>query len=181
MSRKLPEELAPVLARTGHQWPQADEDGLRKAAGLWREFGTEAERLGKRGGDSAKRVAGDNSGRAVEAFEAYWQAFSGSGKGHLDDAHSATGLIAGAFDKAARAVDSCKGDIVATLTELAAELKKAEEQAAKAKEAAAAIAAATQTTQSGGSAPGGVFGGSGRASTPSRPGCRTPPPRRSPR
>ncbi|AUY51166.1 toxin glutamine deamidase domain-containing protein [Streptomyces sp. CB01881] len=164
MSRKLPEELAPVLARTGHQWPQADEDGLRKAAGLWREFGVEAERLGKRGGDSARRVAGDNSGRAVEAFEAYWQAFSGSGKGHLDDAHSATGLVAGAFDQAARAVDSCKGDIVATLTELAAELKKAEEQAARAKQAAAEVAAATTTTKDatakdGGAAPGGVFGG----------------------
>ncbi|MEV0535669.1 toxin glutamine deamidase domain-containing protein [Kitasatospora sp. NPDC050463] len=156
MSRKLPEELAPVLARTGHQWPQADEDGLRRAAGHWREFGTEAERLGKRGGDSAKRVTGENSGRAVEAFGEYWRAFSGSGTGHLDDAHAATALVAGAFDKAARAVDSCKADLVATLTELAAELKKAEEQAAHAKAAAAEVAAATR---GGEAASGGVFGG----------------------
>ncbi|MGV9265208.1 toxin glutamine deamidase domain-containing protein [Kitasatospora sp. NPDC003701] len=156
MSRKLPEELAPVLARTGHQWPQADEDGLRRAAGLWREFGTEAERLGKRGGDSAKRVTEENSGRAVEAFGEYWRAFSGGGTGHLDDAHAATALVAGAFDKAARAVDSCKADLVATLTELAAELKKAEEQAAEAKAAATEVAAATR---SDGAAPGGVFGG----------------------
>lgn len=156
MSRKLPEELAPVLARTGHQWPQADEDGLRRAAGHWREFGTEAERLGKRGGDSAKRVTGENSGRAVEAFGEYWRAFSGSGTGHLDDAHAATALVAGAFDKAARAVDSCKADLVATLTELAAELKKAEEQAARAKAAAAEVATATR---SGEAASGGVFGG----------------------
>ncbi|MFI9328187.1 toxin glutamine deamidase domain-containing protein [Kitasatospora sp. NPDC052868] len=157
MSRKLPDELVPVLARTGHQWPQADEDGLRKAAGHWREFATESERLAKRGGDSAKRVTGENSGLAVEAFGEYWQAFTGGGKGHLDDAHSAAGLVAGAFDTAARAVDGCKADIVATLNELAAELKKAEEQAAQAKEAAAKIAAAAQN--GGGDAPGGVFGG----------------------
>ncbi|MEU1421143.1 toxin glutamine deamidase domain-containing protein [Kitasatospora sp. NPDC005751] len=156
MSRKLPEELAPLLARTGHQWPQADEDGLRRAAGLWRDFGVEAERLGKRGGDSAKRVTGENSGRAVDAFGEYWRAFSGRGTGHLDDAHSATILVAGAFDKAARAVDSCKADLVATLTELAAELKKAEEQAARAKAAAAEVATATRGD---GAAPGGVFGG----------------------
>ncbi|MFJ9946835.1 toxin glutamine deamidase domain-containing protein [Kitasatospora sp. NPDC091207] len=156
MSRKLPEELAPVLARTGHRWPQADEDGLRRAAGLWRDFGTEAERLGKRGGDSAKRVTGENSGRAVEAFGEYWRAFSGGGTGHLDDAHTATTLVAGAFDTAARAVDSCKAELVATLTELAAELKKADEQAVRAKAAAAEVATATRT---GGAAPGGVFGG----------------------
>ncbi|GAA2813959.1 toxin glutamine deamidase domain-containing protein [Kitasatospora sp. CM 4170] len=168
MSRKLPEELAPVLARTGHRWPQADEDGLRKAAGLWREFGTEAERLGKRGGDSAKRITAENSGRAVDAFEAYWRAFSGSGKGHLDDAHSAAGLVAGAFDQAARAVDSCKADIVAALNELAAELKQAEEQAARAKAAAAQVAAAT----GGGDAGGGIFGGLRRGANAVAEGLR---------
>ncbi|MGW6917130.1 toxin glutamine deamidase domain-containing protein [Kitasatospora sp. NPDC054939] len=150
MSRKLPEELAPVLARTGRQWPQADEDGLRRAGALWREFGVEAERLGKRGGDSVRRITGENSGRAVEAFGEYWRAFSGSGRGHLDDAHSAAGLVAGAFDKAAGAVESCKADIVAALTELAADLKQAEEMAAKAKAAAAAVADAAGRGESGG-------------------------------
>ncbi|MEV7778254.1 toxin glutamine deamidase domain-containing protein [Kitasatospora sp. NPDC088351] len=160
MSRKLPEELAPLLARTGHRWPQADEDGLRKAAGLWRELGAEAERLGRRGGDSARRVTGENSGRAVEAFGEYWRAFSGGGKGHLDDAHSAAGLVAGAFDRAARAVDGCKADVVAALTELAAELKQAEEQAARARAAAVKAAEAAESARNGsGAAPGGVFGG----------------------
>ncbi|SOB83449.1 toxin glutamine deamidase domain-containing protein [Streptomyces sp. 1331.2] len=140
MSRKLPEELVPVLARTGHQWPQADEEGLRKAAGVWREFGTEADRLTRRCGESVHRVTADNSGHAVEAFGAYWQAFSGGGKGHLDDTHTAVGLVAGAFDTAARAVDTCKAEIVATLQQLAADLRQAEEQAAKAKEAAGKVA-----------------------------------------
>ncbi|MFF4921063.1 toxin glutamine deamidase domain-containing protein [Kitasatospora sp. NPDC001261] len=142
MSRKLPEELVPVLARTGRLWPQADEEGLRKAAGVWREFGKEADRLTRRCGESVRRVTADNSGHAVEAFGAYWQAFSGGGKGHLDDAHSAVGLVAGAFDTSARAVDTCKAEIIATLRQLAAELRQAEEQAAKAKEAAGKIAAA---------------------------------------
>ncbi|MFG2903784.1 toxin glutamine deamidase domain-containing protein [Kitasatospora sp. NPDC048286] len=151
MSRKLPEELAPVLARTGQQWPQADEEGLRKAAGVWREFGKEADRLTRRCGESVRRVTADNSGHAVEAFGAYWQGFSGGGRGHLDDAHSAVGLVAGAFDTAARAVDTCKAEIIATLRQLAAELKQAEEQAAKAKEAAgrAAAAADGDPTKSG--------------------------------
>ncbi|MFD8752073.1 SUKH-4 family immunity protein [Kitasatospora sp. NPDC059577] len=97
MSRKLPEELVPVLARTGHPWPQADEEGLRRAAGVWREFGTEADRLTRRCGESVRRVTADNSGCAVEAFGAYWQTCSGADKGHLDDAHTAVGLVAGAF------------------------------------------------------------------------------------
>nr|BFD91913.1 hypothetical protein KitaXyl93_32730 [Kitasatospora sp. Xyl93] len=155
MSRKLPEELVPVLARTGQQWPQADEEGLRKAAGVWREFGKEADRLTRRCGESVRRVTADNSGHAVEAFGAYWQAFSGGGKGHLDDAHSAVGLVAGAFDTAARAVDICKAEVIATLQQLAADLEQAEEQAAEAKEAAGRIAAAAD----GDPAKNGVVGG----------------------
>ncbi|WP_316523080.1 toxin glutamine deamidase domain-containing protein [Kitasatospora brasiliensis] len=155
MSRKLPEELVPVLARTGRLWPQADEEGLRKAAGVWREFGTEADRLTRRCGESVRRVTADNSGHAVEAFGAYWQGFSGGGKGHLDDAHSAVGLVAGAFDTAAQAVDTCKAEIIATLRQLAAELKQAEELAAKAKEEAGRVAAAAD----GERANGGVVGG----------------------
>ncbi|MFF0412693.1 toxin glutamine deamidase domain-containing protein [Kitasatospora sp. NPDC004745] len=154
MARKLPEELAPVLARTGHQWPQADEDGLRRAAGLWREFAVEADRLTRRGGESARRVTSENSGHAVDAFGAYWQAFTGGGKGHLDDAHAAVGLVAGAFDQAARAVDGCKAEIVATLRELAAELRQAEQQAA----AAPAPAAPASAAPAGGGADG-IFGG----------------------
>ncbi|MGW7444815.1 toxin glutamine deamidase domain-containing protein [Kitasatospora sp. NPDC054795] len=140
MSRKLPEELVPVLARTGQQWPQADEEGLRRAAGVWREFGKEADRLTRRCGESVRRVTADNSGHAVEAFGTYWQSFSAGGKGHLDDAHSAVGLVAGAFDTAARAVDTCKAEIVATLQQLAADLRHAEEQAAKVKQTAAEVA-----------------------------------------
>ncbi|MCP2309631.1 toxin glutamine deamidase domain-containing protein [Kitasatospora paracochleata] len=134
MSRKLPEELAAALARTGHHWPEADEDGLRRAAGLWREFGTEAERLAKRGGDSVQRVTGENSGQAVDAFADYWRNFAGGGRGHLDDAHGAAEALAGAFDKAAGAVDHCKAGMVAVLTELAEEIKKADAAEAKAKE-----------------------------------------------
>ncbi|GAB7182401.1 hypothetical protein ATKI12_2232 [Kitasatospora sp. Ki12] len=156
MSRKLPEELVPVLARTGHPWPQADEEGLRKAAGVWREFGTEADRLTRRCGESVQRVTADNSGHAVEAFGAYWQAFSGGGKGHLDDAHAAVGLVAGAFDTAAQAVDTCKAEIITTLRQLAADLAQAEEAAAKAKAAAGRVAAAADGGS--GAGPGSVSG-----------------------
>ncbi|MFI5533729.1 toxin glutamine deamidase domain-containing protein [Kitasatospora sp. NPDC051853] len=126
MSRNVPEELVPVLARLGHQWPQADEEGLRRAAGVWREFGAEADRLGRRGGDSVQRVTGENRGRAVDAFAEHWRGFAGGGRGSLDDAHGAAELLAGAFERAARAVDSCKAEIIAVLTELAEEIKLAE-------------------------------------------------------
>ncbi|MER7580025.1 toxin glutamine deamidase domain-containing protein [Kitasatospora sp. NPDC097691] len=159
MSRKLPEELAPVLARTGHQWPQADEEGLRRAAGVWREFGKEADRLTRRCGESVQRVTADNSGHAVESFGAYWQTFSGGGKGHLDDAHAAVGLVAGAFDTAARAVDTCKAEIIATLQQLAADLAQAEEQAAEAKAAAGKVAAAADADPGPGAGADGVVGG----------------------
>ncbi|MFI6446288.1 toxin glutamine deamidase domain-containing protein [Kitasatospora sp. NPDC050543] len=157
MSRKLPEELAPVLARTGHSWPQADEDGLRRAAALWREFATEADRLSSRGKESAGRVTGENSGGSVDAFAEHWLKFTGGGRGHLDDAQSAAELVAKAFDSAAQATDSCKADLVATLTELAEELKRAQEQAAAAQRAAAAVSSAS-TEVAGGTGAHGVFG-----------------------
>ncbi|MFI8457226.1 toxin glutamine deamidase domain-containing protein [Kitasatospora sp. NPDC085464] len=154
MSRKLPEELVPVLARTGHPWPQADEEVLRKAAGVWREFGKEADRLTRRCGESVRRVTADNSGHAVESFGAYWQTFSGGGKGHLDDAHAAVALVAAAFDTAARAVDTCKAEIIATLQQLAADLAQAEQRAAAAKEAAGKAAAAADAGPRTGTAAG---------------------------
>ncbi|MFJ9520907.1 toxin glutamine deamidase domain-containing protein [Kitasatospora sp. NPDC101801] len=126
MSRSVPEELVPVLARLGHEWPQADEEGLRRAAAVWREFGAEAEQLSRRGGDSAQRVTGENSGSSVEAFAAHWRGFAGGGRGSLDDAQSAAELVGAAFERAARAVDSCKAEIIAALTELAAEIKLAQ-------------------------------------------------------
>ncbi|GAA0675233.1 hypothetical protein GCM10010193_30270 [Kitasatospora atroaurantiaca] len=131
MSRNLPEELVPVMAKVGHHWPEADEDGLRRAAGVWREFGGEAERLSRRGGDSAQRVTGENSGRAVDAFAEHWRGFAGGGRGALDDAQTAAELIAKAFESAATATDSCKSAIISVLTELAEEIKA--DEAAKAK------------------------------------------------
>ncbi|MGX4738070.1 toxin glutamine deamidase domain-containing protein [Kitasatospora griseola] len=133
MSRNLPEELAPALARTGHAWPQADEDGLRQAAVLWREFGSEAEALVRRGNTSAQRVSGENSGAAVDAFSAHWQQFSGGGRGQLDDASAAAGLVAGALDKAAGVVDHSKAEIVAVLQELTEKIRAADAAEAKAK------------------------------------------------
>ncbi|MFJ9775318.1 toxin glutamine deamidase domain-containing protein [Kitasatospora sp. NPDC101157] len=157
MSRKLPEELVPLLARTGHPWPQADEDALRGAAAHWREFATEADRITRRGGESVQRVGADNSGHAVDAFAAYWRTYSDGGKGRLQDAHTAVGLVATAFDGAAQAVDGCKAEIIATLQNLAAELKQAQEQAAKVQQTAAVVAAnagpSARTGQTG------VFGG----------------------
>ncbi|WP_371480903.1 toxin glutamine deamidase domain-containing protein [Kitasatospora sp. NBC_00315] len=145
MSRKLPEELVPVLAQLHQAWPLADEDGLRQAAAKWREFGAESERLGRRGGASAGRVTGENSGRSVDAFADHWRTFSGSGRGHLDDAQHAADLMAAAFDTAARATDTCKAELVSTLTALAEELKKADDQAAAVKDAAAKASAAAST------------------------------------
>ncbi|WP_282206040.1 toxin glutamine deamidase domain-containing protein [Kitasatospora fiedleri] len=133
MSRNLPEELAPALARTGHAWPQADEDGLRRAAGLWREFGSDADALVARGTASAQRVSGENKGRAVDAFADHWRQFSGGGRGQLDDAAAAAGLVAAALDKAAGVADQVKADIVAVLTELTEKIRAADAAEAKAK------------------------------------------------
>ncbi|GAA2129366.1 hypothetical protein GCM10009760_00550 [Kitasatospora kazusensis] len=135
MSRNLPEELVPVLAKLGHPWPQADEDGLRRAAGLWRDFGGAAEELGKRGSDSAQRVTGENSGGSVDAFADHWRAYSGGGRGYLDDAQGAADLVAKAFDGAATATDHCKAEIISVLTEVAEALKTAQAVEDKAKSA----------------------------------------------
>ncbi|MFB7949574.1 hypothetical protein ACFC6L_32225, partial [Kitasatospora phosalacinea] len=155
MSRNLPEELAPALARTGHAWPQADEDGLRRAAGLWREFGSEADALVSRGTASAQRVSGENKGRAVEAFADHWRQFSGGGRGQLDDASAAATLVAAALDKAAGAADQAKADIIAVLTELTEKIRAADAAEAKAK-ADIAAAGKEMTTGLGGLVTGAV-------------------------
>ncbi|BAJ29199.1 MULTISPECIES: toxin glutamine deamidase domain-containing protein [Kitasatospora] len=146
MSRNLPEELAPALARTGHAWPQADEDGLRRAAALWREFGSEADALVTRGAASAQRVSGENKGPAVEAFADHWRQFSGGGRGQLDDAAAAAALVAAALDKAAGVADQSKADIIAVLTELTEKIRAADAAEAKAK---ADIASAGQQMTTG--------------------------------
>ncbi|GLW69925.1 hypothetical protein Kpho02_22240 [Kitasatospora phosalacinea] len=155
MSRNLPEELAPALARTGHAWPQADEDGLRQAAALWREFGSEADALVTRGAASAQRVSGENKGRAVEAFADHWRQFSGGGRGQLDDASAAAALVAAALDKAAGAADQAKADIIAVLTELTEKIRAADAAEAKAK-ADIASAGKEMTTGLGGLVTGAV-------------------------
>ncbi|MER7843347.1 toxin glutamine deamidase domain-containing protein [Kitasatospora sp. NPDC096077] len=157
MSRKLPEDLVPLLARTGRPWPQADEEALRTAAGHWREFAAEAERITRRGGESVRRVAADNSGHAVDSFTAYWRTLDDGGKGCLVDAHTAVGLVAAAFDAAAQAVDGGKAEIIATLRNLAAELARAEEQAAPAPGPGPASTPATRNVGRTGRT--GVFGG----------------------
>ncbi|MGW4809893.1 WXG100-like domain-containing protein, partial [Kitasatospora sp. NPDC004272] len=155
MSRNLPEELAPALARTGHAWPQADEDGLRQGAGLWREFGAEADALVARGSASVQRVSGENKGRAVEAFADHWRQFSGGGRGQLDDAAAAAGLVAAALDKAAGAAAQVKVDIIAVLTELTEKIRAADAAEAKAK-ADIAQAGQQMTTGLGGLVSGAV-------------------------
>ncbi len=135
MSRNVPEELVPVLAKLDHHWPEADEDGLRRAAGVWRDFGTEAEQLGARGGASAQRVTGENSGGSVDAFADHWRGFSGGGQGYLDDARTAAETLAKAFDAAADATDHCKAGIISVLTEVAEEIKAAQAVEDKAKQA----------------------------------------------
>ncbi|MFI9784547.1 toxin glutamine deamidase domain-containing protein [Kitasatospora sp. NPDC051984] len=158
MSRNLPEELAPALARTGHAWPQADEDGLRRAAGLWREFGSEADALVRRGNTAAQRVSGENEGPAVDAFTTHWRQFSGGGRGQLDDASAAAGLVAGALDKAAGVVDHSKAEIIAVLQELTEKIRAADAAEAKAK---AQIAQAGKDIVSGGLISGLVSGAAG--------------------
>ncbi|MFC8721689.1 hypothetical protein ACFUEL_30295, partial [Kitasatospora sp. NPDC057198] len=155
MSRNLPEELAPALARTGHAWPQADEDGLRRAAGLWREFGSEADALVARGAASVQRVSGENKGKAVEAFADHWRQFSGGGRGQLDDAAAAAGLVAAALDKAAGVAEQAKVDIIAVLTELTEKIRAADAAEAKAK-ADIAQAGKQMTTGLGGLVSGAV-------------------------
>lgn len=77
MTLALDPELAGLLDRTGHSWPDADEDRLVAMARSWGGLGDRLERVRTDHGAAAEAVLAANRGLAITAFGDWVVRFDG--------------------------------------------------------------------------------------------------------
>ncbi|GAA1959341.1 toxin glutamine deamidase domain-containing protein [Kitasatospora viridis] len=96
---------------TGMWWPDADEDGLRAAAKAWDALADAIDDVCGKANKEALGVAQNNTGKAVDAFEAFWGQYYKDGKGWLKDASDACRSMSKAFTEYADQVKKAKGKL----------------------------------------------------------------------
>ncbi|MFC9530031.1 RNase A-like domain-containing protein [Streptomyces sp. NPDC056975] len=94
-----------VQDMTGMWWPDADEDGLRHAAKVWRDFADDLEDVTAAANKSARGIITHNKGEAISAFDdPYWRRYYYDGHGWLQDMIDSARDMAKSLDQYADAV-----------------------------------------------------------------------------
>ncbi|MEU7422432.1 hypothetical protein [Streptomyces sp. NPDC040750] len=102
-ARKVVQDL------TGMWWPDADEDGLRNAAKVWRDFADDVDDVTSGANKAARSIIEHNKGEAISAFDnPYWRRYHHDGHGWLKDLADAARDMAKALDAYADAVHGAK-------------------------------------------------------------------------
>ncbi|MBL1106902.1 hypothetical protein JK361_20220 [Streptomyces sp. 5-8] len=102
-ARKVVQDL------TGMWWPDADEDGLRDAAKVWRDFADDVDDVTSGANKAARSIIEHNKGEAISAFDdPYWRRYYHDGQGWLKDLADAARDMAKALDAYADAVHGAK-------------------------------------------------------------------------
>ncbi|WP_225824738.1 hypothetical protein [Streptomyces naphthomycinicus] len=102
-ARKVVQDL------TGMWWPDADEDGLRDAAKVWRTFADDVDDVTSGANKAARSIIEHNKGEAISAFDdPYWRRYYHDGHGWLKDLADAARDMAKALDAYADAVHGAK-------------------------------------------------------------------------
>ena len=127
MAVELSEELQYLLLFVvGERWPEADEDQLRAAAGIWRALAGHFEEARTEGDRAAHAVLAVNQGESITAFGRFWDRFGQTspdgGHGYLADCAAACGSFATALDQFAGDVEGTKDYIRIQLGILAVEV-----------------------------------------------------------
>jgi hypothetical protein len=115
MAVTLPAELADLLAQTGHQWPDADEDQLLAMADGWRGLQDRLVTLRTDSGRPAQEIVAANNAQAVAAFGDWGKDFDG----FLRQLVEICAQVEAILITVARAVLAAKKAIVDTLATLA--------------------------------------------------------------
>ncbi|GAA1966583.1 anthrax toxin lethal factor-related metalloendopeptidase [Kitasatospora viridis] len=97
-----------VRSLTGMWWPDADEDGLRKAAKAWTDCANAIDDVCGKANTTAQGILQHNSGPAVDAFAKFWGQYYDNGKGWLHDVADACRQMAKAFTQYADEVGKAK-------------------------------------------------------------------------
>ncbi|MFD3477854.1 RNase A-like domain-containing protein [Streptomyces sp. NPDC058695] len=94
-----------VQDMTGMWWPDADEDGLRHAAKVWRDFADDLEDVTAAANKSARGIITHNKGEAISAFDdPYWRRYYHQKHGWLQDMIDGARDMAKSLDQYADAV-----------------------------------------------------------------------------
>ena len=75
MTVTLPPDLAELLGKTGHRWPDADEDQLIAMADGWQALGHRVETLRAENARTTEAILAANTGRGLEAFKKWVRKF----------------------------------------------------------------------------------------------------------
>ena len=76
MTIQIPEPvqwLVPLVV--GTNWPEGDEDALRRLAEAWQRVGTALREATGEGNVAARTALGAMQGEAADAFAEYWDRF----------------------------------------------------------------------------------------------------------
>ena len=103
--------------QAGIWWPAADSARLRAAAHAWREMAAALSDVQAATQASALSVQADNQGKAIDAFETYWQKWAGTG-GYLPSATEACLAMAKALEQYAQAVDDARTKVEELIAEV---------------------------------------------------------------
>jgi hypothetical protein len=104
----------------GADFPDADEDALRRCARAWTDAAAQLHALGPDAVRAGTRVAEMLGGRTGAAFTEVWQRFTTDGEGFIDRLSAACGELGTFCDQAAAEVEYAKIQYIAALVLLGA-------------------------------------------------------------
>ncbi len=124
MGLEIPGELANLLNELGYIWPKSDETKMVELGQKWIELGTSLRDLEQQARAAAAEALSDNSGMAIDAFQAKWN--SGSSAANVLDGAAAGAPVMGAvLFVCAGVVLALKINVIVQLTILLMEIIEA--------------------------------------------------------
>ncbi|GAA2340887.1 hypothetical protein GCM10009854_16650 [Saccharopolyspora halophila] len=122
MSIEIPGEVSwlfPIVV--GANWPEGDEDALRRVAEAWNQCGVDVGEVLSETEGAVQAALGTMEGQTHDAFEQFMKDFT-DGEGHLPALQKLCEALGEGADKAALEVEYTKLSIIAALVILAAQI-----------------------------------------------------------
>ncbi|MFJ5099837.1 RHS repeat-associated core domain-containing protein [Streptomyces sp. NPDC088554] len=114
----VPDWADTLLDVIGVAWPNVDEDAYRDMADALREFAEDLKDDGWQANQHVQRLLSSGRGEAMDALNGHWGKVKDK---HIADIAGAAGIVAGALDTAAGAIEGMKVAALVQLGYLAAE------------------------------------------------------------
>ncbi|MFJ2441229.1 RHS repeat-associated core domain-containing protein [Streptomyces sp. NPDC087658] len=118
MAVTVPDWADTLLDVIGVAWPNVDEDAYRDMADALREFAEDLKDDGWQANQHVQRLLSSGRGEAMDALNGHWGKVKDK---HIADIAGAAGIVAGALDTAAGAIEGMKVAALVQLGYLAAE------------------------------------------------------------